>query len=434
MSGAPERSITAIASGEALMSSARGEASGLAWPRYYTVVLLLFAAVFISYIDRTNISVAAIAMKDDLGWTETQKGVVLSAFFVGYLLLMAVTGAAANRYGGWLVLGVAVLWWSAWTALTPPAAMMSLGALIAARIALGLGEAAVFPASMNMISRWVPPERRSRATALIISAISLGTVFALPATGWLVREYGWALPFYLFGAIGLVWYAAWHVLARGDAPASSSVESSQTAHRAIPWGQLLRLPAVWAIIVSHFASNWGLYVLLAWMPTYFKSTFGVSLASAGVLSAAPWLVNFVAANLAGAWADRMLQNGRSAGYVRKLMQSIALGGSAVFLLLLTQAATPLAAVLIMCGATGTAACAMSGFAPNCFDIAPKYADVIWGISNTFATLPGIVGIYVTGWLVDRTGTFGAPFVLTAAVSLFGAVFYLVFGSGRRHVD
>ncbi|MBK6451061.1 MAG: MFS transporter [Proteobacteria bacterium] len=359
---------------------------------------------------------------------------MLSAFFVGYLLLMAVTGALANRYGGWLVLGVAVLWWSAWTALTPPAAMMSFGALIAARMALGLGEAAVFPASMNMISRWVPPERRSRATALIISAISLGTVFALPATGWLVREFGWALPFYLFGAIGLVWYAAWHFLARGDVPASASAPPPQTTHRAIPWGQLLRLPAVWAIIVSHFASNWGLYVLLAWLPTYFKSTFGVSLASAGVLSAAPWLVNFIAANLAGAWADRMLRDGHSAGYVRKLMQTIALGGSAVFLLLLTQATTPLAAVLIMCCATGTSACAMSGFAPNCFDIAPKYADVIWGISNTFATLPGIVGIYVTGWLVDRTGTFGAPFVLTAAVSLFGAVFYLVFGSGRRLVD
>jgi ACS family sodium-dependent inorganic phosphate cotransporter len=417
------------------MSSARGQSGGRAWPQYYTVVLLLFAAVFISYIDRTNISVAAIAMKDDLGWTETQKGLVLSSFFVGYLLLMAVTGALANRYGGWLVLGVAVLWWSAWTALTPPAAVMSLGALIAARIALGLGEAAVFPASMNMISRWVPPEHRSRATALIISAISLGTVFALPATGWLVREYGWPLPFYLFGAIGLVWYAAWHFLAHDDVPAADASQAAEsTAKRAIPWGRLLRLPAVWAIIVGHFASNWGLYVLLAWMPTYFKNTFGVSLASAGVLSAAPWLVNFIAANFAGAWADRMLRNGRGAGYVRKLMQTIALVGSAVFLLLLTQATTPLAAVLLMCGATATSACAMSGFAPNCFDIAPKYADVIWGISNTFATLPGIVGIYVTGWLVDRTGTFGAPFVLTAIVSLLGAAFYLAFGSGQRHIE
>jgi ACS family sodium-dependent inorganic phosphate cotransporter len=287
---------------------------------------------------------------------------------------------------------------------------------------------------MNMISRWVPPERRSRATALVISAISLGTVFALPVTGWLVRSYGWPLPFYLFGAIGLVWYAAWHVLARDGSPGDSSAGSQPSGQRSIPWGRLLRLPAMWAIVVAHFATNWGLYVLLAWLPSYFKTTFGVSLASAGVLSAAPWLVNFIAANYAGAWADRMLRSGRSAAFVRKLMQGIALAGSAIFMLLLTQATTPTAAVVIMCFATATSACAVSGFAPNCFDIAPKYADVIWGVSNTFATLPGIVGIYVTGWLVDRTGAFSAPFVLTAGISLFGAIFYLVFASGQKHID
>jgi len=416
------------------MSSTRVEANRPGWPRYYTVALLLFAAMFISYIDRSNISVAAIAMKSDLGWTETDKGMVLSAFFVGYMFLMAATGALANRYGGWRVLGIAVVWWSVWTALTPLSAMMSIGALIVARIALGFGEAAVFPATMNMIARWVPPERRSRATALIISAISLGTVVALPLTGWLVREFGWALPFYLFGAIGLLWYAAWHVLARGDPPDAAATGFAKSGQRAIPWGRLLSLPAVWAIVVAHFANNWGLYVLLAWLPSYFKTTFGVSLASAGALSAAPWLINFVAANFAGAWADRLLRAGRSAGFVRKLMQSIALLGGAVFLLLLTQATTPTAAVVIMCFASTCSACAVSGFAPNCFDIAPKYADVIWGISNTFATLPGIVGVYITGWLVDRTGTFAAPFVLTAAVSVLGALFYLIFGSGHRHID
>ena len=130
----------------------------------------------------------------------------------------------------------------------------------------------------------------------------------------------------------------------------------------------------------------------------------------------------------------MLASGRSPGFVRKLLQTIALGGSAIFLLLLTQASTPTTAVALMCGATATSACAMSGFGPNCFDIAPKYADVIWGISNTFATLPGIVGVYVTGWLLDRTGSFVAPFLLTVAVALFGAVFYLVFASGERQVE
>ena len=84
-----------------------------------TVVLLCGAAVFISYIDRTNLSVAAIPMQQAFGWSETTKGWVLSSFFIGYLLFMAASGVLANRFGGRKVLGAAVLWWSAFTALTP---------------------------------------------------------------------------------------------------------------------------------------------------------------------------------------------------------------------------------------------------------------------------------------------------------------------------
>src|SRR5574338_56548 len=170
----------------------------LRWKPWHSVVVLCTAAVFISYIDRTNISVAAIPMKEQFGWTETTKGFVLSSFFIGYLLLQVASGTLANRYGGKIVLGVAVLWWSVFTMLTPPAAVLSLPALIGARIALGLGEAAVFPASINMVGRWVPVASRSRAVALFASGLSLGTVVSLPLTGWLTREYGWPVPFYAF--------------------------------------------------------------------------------------------------------------------------------------------------------------------------------------------------------------------------------------------
>lgn len=151
-------------------SSAPSDAASAAPSRAGPVVLLCFAAVLISYLDRTNISVAAIAMQEDLGWDEATKGIVLSSFFVGYVLLQVVAGTLANRFGGRIVLGAAVLWWSAFTALTPPAAAASFGLLIAARIALGLGEAAVFPGSINMIGRWVPAAQRSRAVALFSSA------------------------------------------------------------------------------------------------------------------------------------------------------------------------------------------------------------------------------------------------------------------------
>ena len=359
------------------------------WPAWYTVVLLCGAAVLISYIDRTNISVAAIQMQAQFGWTETTKGWVLSSFFVGYLLFMAASGAIANRYGGKFVLGAAVLWWSLFTALTPVAAMVSLPALIAARIALGLGEAAVFPASINMLGRWVPAASRSRAVALFTSALSVGTMISLPLTGWLVREHGWAMPFYAFGAVGLVWAWFWFTSVRSGR--SAAVEPP-AAGQAIPWRRLLRSSAVWAVIINHFCSNWALYVLLAWLPSYFKTTFNVSLTNAGLLSAAPWAVYFVGGNAGGWIADTMIARGHSVTFVRKLMQVGSLVASGTFLLLLQAAHSPAPAMLLMCGAAGTLAFCLSGFAANSFDIAPRYADVIWGLSNTAGTLPGIIGV------------------------------------------
>jgi MFS transporter, ACS family, solute carrier family 17 (sodium-dependent inorganic phosphate cotransporter), other len=400
-------------------------------PAWRTVVPLCGAAVLISYIDRTNISVAAIPMQAEFGWTETAKGWVLSSFFVGYLTFMTASGALANRYGGKLVLGAAVLWWSLFTALTPPAALSSFAALIGARIALGLGEAAVFPASINMIGRWVPAERRSRAVALFASALSVGTMISLPITGWLVRAYGWPVPFYAFGAIGIVWALAWFTMVSSGR--SPDVEPPAT-DRAIPWRRILRSNAVWAIIIVHFCGNWSLYVLLAWLPSYFKTTFNVSLSSAGLLSAAPWLVYFVAGNVAGWVADAMIARGRSVTFVRKTIQIASLLGYSTFFLLLQLASTPAIAVLLMCGAAGTMALSLAGYAVNSFDIAPRHADVIWGVANSVATLPGIVGVAVTGWLIDRTGSFNAPFFLTAAVGLAGAIVYFVYASGKREIE
>jgi ACS family sodium-dependent inorganic phosphate cotransporter len=401
------------------------------WPAYYTVVLLLCAASFISYIDRTNISVGAIAMKAQFDWSATEEGFVLSAFFVGYLLMMAASGALANRYGGKIVLGLAVLWWSLFTVLTPPAAFLSLSALVLARIALGLGEAAVFPASINLIGRWVPAATRTRAVTAFISCIHLGTVFALPITGWLIDRFSWPIPFYVFGILGFLWVAVWFT-GVGSGERTATAETSE-APAAIPWGRLMRLPCVWAIVMGHFCANWTLYVLLAWLPTYFKATFGVTIVNAGLLSGAPWLVAFLSANVAGHIADELLRRGRSPTFVRKLMQCTGLIGAAVGLLMLRDVTSITGGFVLVCFTTGSIALCLAGYAPNGLDIAPRYADVIFGISNTFATLPGIFGVAVTGWLIDRTHSFTAPFVLSAAVALFGALFFLIFASGERRL-
>ena len=120
--------------------------------------------------------------------------------------------------------------------------------------------------------------------------------------------------------------------------------------------------------------------------------------------------------------------------MRKLLQTLGSGGAALILLTLPSVSTATSGVIVMCCAAGMLGLCQAAFPANGFDIAPRYADVIWGISNTFATIPGIIGVATTGWLVDRTGSYNTPFIVTAGIGLTATVVYLIFGSGTRHIE
>lgn len=417
----------------------------IGWPRRYVVVALTFLGSIIAYTDRVNISVAAIAMKEHLRWSQTQKGFVLAAFFVGYLLFMFVAGLLANRFGGKRVLGYSVLAWSIFTLLTPPAATLSIAVLIAVRIAMGVGEAGLFPATYELFGRWVPPTERARAVAFMTSGVPVGTVIGLMGSGWLVQRYGWAVPFYVFGGIGLLWLILWFQQVENDPvtdPRLGAEErrllqgersTSDLVGRAL-LHRLLPRASVMAIVAGHVAHNWTLYVLLSWLPSYFREVQGLSIAHSGLFSAAPWLSMFAVYNLAGAVADRMTQRGFGVTTTRKGMYCVGLTVSAGFLLALHQAHSPFAALALLCVATGALACAAAGFMPSYLDVAPRHGAVLFGFGNTFATIPGIVGVAVTGWLVDVTGTYSAAFVLTAVVSAAGALIFGLLFDARPIID
>lgn len=417
------------------------------WPARYTILTLCFLAAFICYIDRVNISVAALAMQERFGWSETVKGFVLSSFFIGYMLFQVPSGYLANRYGGKWVLGIAVAWWSLFTLITPFAAL-SLPLLIAARIGMGLGEAAMFPGAYNLFGRWIPLNERSRSVALLLSGVPIGNVVALLSSGWLVAHYGWPSAFYVFGAMGVVWVIVWIARAHDnplDHPRLSADERAllaplqrdaapKGAAARVPWRTLLALPPVWALIVNHFCSNWGLYMLLAWLPSYFRRAQGFSIEYAGLYSAAPWLIMFLTINLSGWIADALSRRGVDLTRIRKGMQTFGLVGSSTCLLLAGNIAAPLTSVLLMCGALGALGFTWSGFLPNHLDIAPRYADVLMGITNTAGTIPGIFAVAITGWLVDVSGSYNTAFALTAAVNLFGLIVWLLFGTAKRILD
>ena len=323
--------------------------------------------------------------------------------------------------------------------------MISLPLLIAVRIAMGLGESAMFPASFSLFSRWVPEAERSRSMGLLASGIPLGTLFALTTTGWIVTRYGWPSVFYIFGLFGVIWAAVWYFKAAsypGEYPGITAEElellgSSPDGKQEpadIPWKKLLSHRAVLVIFINHFCTNWGLYMMLAWLPSYFRDVQSLSVTGAGFYSAAPWLTMFVMTNVAGWAADRLLKRGSSITFVRKLMQVCGLFGSAVFFLLALHADTPLVALSVMCGALAFIALTFSGYVPNFLDIAPRYADVLIGISNTFGTIPGIIGVALAGWLLDQTGSYAGVFMIVAAVQVVGGALWLLFATGEKIID
>ena len=416
------------------------------WQTRYTVVAMSFAAVFVCYIDRVNISVAILPMAEEFGWDASTQGAILSSFFFGYLLMQLGGGWLADRFGGKLILALGVLIWSIFTIITPPAALFGLSILIVARIGMGLGEAVTFPSIYSIYSRWIPAEQRAKAVAFTNSGIPIGTVFALVVTPIIVLQLGWEWAFYLFGMVGILWIFAWqkwvttlpeqHPTISADEleHIRNNAATSGTIKETPPFGMFLRNKAVWAIIVAHFCNNWTLYVILSWLPKYVNEGLGIAFAAVGIVSMLPHITSFLCLNIAGNIADRLIISGMDVTHVRKLMQTVAFGGLAICLFAIGHVDSAWAAIGILClgklfGAAGT-----GGFAVNHMDIGPRHAGTLMGITNTAGTIPGIVGVYVSGLILELTGSWALVFEVTAGVTIFGLIFYLLFASGDKQFD
>jgi len=415
---------------------------GQYWPRRFILVGLCFLSTFICYIDRVNMSVAIIPMAEEFQWDQTTRGIVLSSFFYGYLATQVLGGWLADRYGGKVVLGLGVLWWSIFTLLTPPAAAVSLVVLFIARVGMGLGEGVAFPAIYNLFARWVPVHERARSVALNTSGIPLGTVAALLLTPAITIAWGWPAVFYLFGILGFLWYGLWYFFASDSPQAHRSIHPTELQfirgsappapkNEKIPWGLLLSKAPVWAIIINHFCSNWGFYVILTWLPTYFKQALGADLSKVGLYTILPWLVMFIMGNVAGWVADALIKAGFSVTFVRKLMQGIGFFGAAIFLSLVGGVTTVTQAIFYMCCTLGLGAFALSGFGVNHLDIGPRYAGILLGFTNTAGTIPGVVGVTLTGFILDATGSWNLVFLISAGIYVFGALVWLLFATGER---
>ncbi|GBG65119.1 hypothetical protein CBR_g49482 [Chara braunii] len=419
---------------------------GESWPKRWTIVGLCFSAFLLCNMDRVNMSIAILPMAEEYGWDSTIMGLVQSSFFWGYLLTQIAGGILADKVGGKWVLGFGVIWWSLATVSTPFAAMLGLPALLFARVCMGIGEGVAMPAMNNLLSHWVPVDERSRSLALVYSGMYLGSVTGLAFSPGLIHNYGWPSVFYSFGSLGTIWYLAWSNQAYStpaDDPTLSASErefilqknatNTMQLPEKIPWKALLSKPAVWAIIVCHFCHNWGTFILLTWMPTYYNQVLGFNLRDSSLYCVLPWLTMALCANFGGWIADTMVKRGCTVTFVRKFMQTIGFAGPAFFLSRVGGCDSPTAAVLCMMASQGLDAFSQSGLYCNHQDIGPRYAGFLLGLSNTAGVLAGVVGTVTTGYILQH-GSWGDVFEVAVGLYLVGIVVWNAFATGERIFD
>ncbi|KAL4429992.1 hypothetical protein ABPG77_004362 [Micractinium sp. CCAP 211/92] len=426
-------------------------------PRFQ-VVMACFLATLTMYVERVGFSIAFTTMANEAGVDEGVKGTVLSAFFWGYAVSQIPGGWAAQRWGGEHTLSVSFALWSL-ASLATPGTAASPRAVASARVCVGLAQGFLIPAVHTVLAHWIPPTERARAVSLTTSGMYLGSAAAMLVLPSVAAAYGPHFLLRLVGILGLAWLAVWRLTLRslrraaaaGTMPLHDSSsgglgagEGSSKGHAregrpvATPWRSILSHPAVWAIVVNNFTFHYAFYVVMNWLPTYFDKVLHADLAHMGTIKALPYLLMFAASN-AGGWAGDWVINvrRRSVAAGRKLVNTAGFWSAAVALMLMAGARSPGWGVLLTTLTLGCAGFSRGGFSVNHMDIAPKFAGVIMGISNTAGTLAGVVGVAVTGYLLQWAGGADRPagwyqaFALSAVQCVGGSLLFLAAARGER---
>ncbi|KAM7501834.1 hypothetical protein LguiB_000738 [Lonicera macranthoides] len=414
------------------------------------VVAMVALALALCNADRVVMSVAIVPLSLSFGWRQSFAGVVQSSFLWGYMISPIAGGTLVDYYGGKVVMAWGVALWSMATFLTPWAAETSLWALLLMRVLLGIAEGVALPCMNNMISRWFPQTERARAVGLAMAGFQLGSAIGLTLSPILMSQGGVFGPFIIFGLSGFLWVLVW-VSATSSTPDRSrqiskyeldyiqnknqksfTFENKPKKTKVIPpFRRLLSKLPTWSIIVANSMHSWGFFVILSWMPIYFKTIYHVDLRQAAWFSAVPWSMMAVMGYFAGVWSDMLIQNGTSVTLTRKLMQSIGFIGPGIALIGLTMAKTPMAASAWLTLAVGLKSFSHCGFLVNLQEIAPQYSGVLHGLSNTAGTFAAILGTVGAGFFVELVGSFKGFLLLTSFLYFSASLFWNIFATGER---
>ncbi|EGC34040.1 hypothetical protein DICPUDRAFT_153831 [Dictyostelium purpureum] len=446
------------------------------FPRRFLLVILGFLGLAFAYLVRVLISTCITDMSEQYGWDSTFKGILLSSFFMGYVATQLLAQFFNERFGGKRTLLVGLTLSIASTLLIPVAAK-SKGAVVAIRIFTGLTQGITFPTLNWLISRWFPSSQRSSSAASIWSGVYIGTIFIDFVAPIILDYLSWQATFYIFGGSGLIWSILWLIFIRDhpkDVPigihpnevafiayneeqgstetsplltnnaeddffspngASFNQENRASAKEEpeLPFPVVLKAlltsRGLLALLYYNLVTSWGFYLLLMWYPTYLFSLLGYNKGTLyAFYNAVPYMLSFVIGNGSGLLADKLLAKGVRKIFIRKGFGIVAsiVPGIFLFLAAFLKDATPSAKIIFL-----TIVICCNGFNAGgtqmvTLDLSPRYAGITMGITNTVATIPGILGPLIAGILLEAfNGSWDQIFSMSAAFYISGGIVWVL---------
>jgi MFS transporter, ACS family, glucarate transporter len=415
------------------------------------LVSWLFILGAVAYLDRINLSIAGSFIATEFRLTNVQLGSLTSAFLMGYALFQTVGGWLADRLGSRRVLAVGVLWWGIFTSLTaavPSAIVSAILVLAAARFLLGAGEAVLFPASNQFISRWIPSQERGVANGLIFAGVGVGAGATPFLITYIMVHYGWRWSFWISAIIGLAAGAVWYFIARDTPEEHAGVSPTELQHiqggrtvgssaftgaakesnrmtasdDRILWSTILSSKNVWAVTLAYFCFGYVAWIFFTWFFIYLAKVRGLNLKASASYTTVLFLTMAACSPLGGAISDKL---------TRLYGKRIGRAGIAVFGLLLTavfltfgsQVQSARLASVVLAGGAGALYLSQSSFWSVTADIGSGSSGSVSGFMNMGNQFGGALTASLTPAIAARFG-WTTSFFVAAGLSLLGAAAWL----------
>lgn len=282
--------------------------------RRWVILVLVFLAVVVSYIDRQIVSVLKPTLKEACGIDDRGFALLVNVFVLCYAGAYPVAGWLVDRFGAGRVMLIGLIGWS--IACMSAAITKTFGQMAFSRGALGVIEPLAFPAQLRVVTIWFPPALRATANSLCVSGGTIGAVVAAPLVAWLTIKFNWHMAFIVPGALGLGLAVMWWLIYR-DPPASAAAVTAAAAP-GFRWPALWRTRTLWGILLIRFISDPVWYFCLFWLPGYLQEESGLTLAQIGMVGWIPFLAADVGGIGSSMFSDRLVKRGIAPLRARKL--------------------------------------------------------------------------------------------------------------------